>query len=296
MPNNPVASDFINGAAAIVKDPSTLWSKLRTLRKFSLLGPLMPNAHLGRIAMFHMGRSGSTVVARLLDQHPKIYWGHEIYYPIFKPYRKTMTPNMRFEVDPKALLENSSRWAGRRYFGFEVKFWHLERTGVSLPDYLDLLSAFGVDRYIILERIKKKNYLRRLASSHIGMTYDRMELKRSAATTLHSVELPLRYHVESIGEVSLIEYFHHQEAQFAQLRALLKDEPVLDLSSAEDVFPDPVQGYHRICDFVGIEPVAVEVRTRRVNPYPLKDTISNFEEIERLLQDTPYEWMLYADD
>jgi hypothetical protein len=293
VPNNPDAQDFINGAAAVVKTPSKLWSKLKTLRKYSLLGPMMPHAHLGRIAMFHMGRSGSTVVARLLDQHPKIYWGHEIYYPIFKPYRKAITPDMHFDVDPQALLEKSSRWAGRRYFGFEVKFWHLERTGLTLPAYLDILKAFGVDRYIILER---KNYLRRIASSRIGMTYDRMELQRSAATSLHTVELPLRYHVEAAGEVSMIEYFQDQEARFAQLRSLLKDEPVLDLSSSDDVFPDPVQAYRRICDFIGIEPVAVEVRTRRVNPYPLKETISNFEEVEQLLQDTPFEWMLYTDD
>lgn len=306
MPSNPTPQDFIKSAADILKDPARLAPKLRLLRKYSLLGPTLRQEPLGKICTFHMGRSGSTVLARLLDQHPQVYWGHEIYMPAFKPHRRKAIWDVSLEVDPRALLEKSSRWVGRRYFGFEVKFWHLERTNVTLADYVAVLRDFGVDKFIILER---KNLLRRFVSRHVLVAHERTQVKTTEQTSLRTVnvpvnftrdndtvDLPVDFTRRNNGELSLVEFFQFQQAQLTQLRGLLKDEPVLELSSAEDIFPNPVAAYQRACEFIGIEPVAVEIPIRRVNPYPLKAMISNFAEVEQALQNTPFEWMLYTDD
>lgn len=289
MPYNPTPQDLIKSAAEIAQSPAKLTAKLRILRKYSLLGPLMPDARLGGIVMFHAGRSGSSVLASLLDQHPQVYWGQEIYLPHFK----AVGVRTRMDVDPLALLNRASRWVGRRYFGFEVKFWHLHQTGVALDDYLDVLRDFGVQHFIILER---KNLLRRLVSSQIGSTHKRMVVKKSEATSLLTIELPVQHLEHQTGESTLIEYLEQQQANFERLRTLLASEQVLELSSAEDIFPNPVRGYERVCDFVGLKAAPAEVPTRRVNPYPLQAMLSNFAEVEAALQNTPFEWMLYDTD
>ena len=44
------------------------------------------------IAMFHAGRSGSTVLGDLLNQNPQIFWDSEI----FQPARMRPLPSMAF--------------------------------------------------------------------------------------------------------------------------------------------------------------------------------------------------------
>ncbi len=41
--------------------------------------PIISKELKGCVAMFHVGRSGSTVLGDLLDQHPDIFWDSEIY-------------------------------------------------------------------------------------------------------------------------------------------------------------------------------------------------------------------------
>jgi hypothetical protein len=36
------------------------------------------------------------------------------------------------------------------------------------------------------------------------------------------------------------------------------------------------------------------VKLRKVNPFPLRELIANFEEVEDRLKGTEHEWMLYA--
>ena len=40
-----------------------------------------------RAAMFHIGRSGSTVLGKMLDEHPEIAWDGEVYAPIINLWR-----------------------------------------------------------------------------------------------------------------------------------------------------------------------------------------------------------------
>lgn len=40
----------------------------------------------GNIVMFHIGRSGSTVLGDLLDQHSSVYWDGEIYQSFYRAW------------------------------------------------------------------------------------------------------------------------------------------------------------------------------------------------------------------
>ena len=59
-------------------------SNLKNLIYKNYINPVLSNFSKGKIAMFHIGRSGSTVVANLLNNHPKILWDGEIYHKLIK--------------------------------------------------------------------------------------------------------------------------------------------------------------------------------------------------------------------
>ena len=48
-----------------------------------VLNPFRP----GNILIIHIGRCGSTVLGKMLNEHPMIYWASELYEPIFGTWR-----------------------------------------------------------------------------------------------------------------------------------------------------------------------------------------------------------------
>lgn len=61
----------------------------------------------------------------------------------------------------------------------------------------------------------------------------------------------------------------------------------------DDISKDPLVGYKRICQFLGAGLEKVSIRFGKTNPFKLSDIIINFEEVERILRGSPFEWMLY---
>jgi hypothetical protein len=120
--------------------------KIRRLAKAMLAGVLTP-FRPGNVAMFHLGRSGSTVVANLLHQHHDIYWASELYEPIFGKWRKS---NAGVDVvgempqDAVDILRSSSRQAIHHFYGFEMRPYHFRLIGYSPEDFLKHLDTIGL--------------------------------------------------------------------------------------------------------------------------------------------------------
>ena len=98
----------------------------------------------GSVAMFHIGRSGSIVLGDMLNQHPRVVWDREIYAPRRLGWEEetAMKPG-DLTVDPAKLLRRRMALAGKRYYGFEAKFFHLELAGVGLSDYIEQLPGLA---------------------------------------------------------------------------------------------------------------------------------------------------------
>ena len=53
-----------------------------------------------------------------------------------------------------------------------------------------------------------------------------------------------------------------------------------------------------IYDHIGVSRLKVDpktIKTKRQNPYGLKDIVENYDELEKALVGTEIEWMLYSD-
>lgn len=241
--------------------------------------------------MLHTGRVGSTVVARMLEEHPGIRWEGEIFE------RRLRENGRRVELPPfidlRARIGSATR-DGLRY-GFETKH-HYEHHGhlydLGVDRYVERLERIGFDYFI---EVRRKNYLRQIVSGvrlrHSGQSHvsvgDRVERSSlfvdPAAVPLGRVNIPL------------VERFAVMDTLHKETTRALEGRHALFLTFERDIEKDPQVAYVRICEFLGLEPSPVQVTLRRTNDAPLRDLVSNFDAIVEELSGTEYEWMLEAE-
>lgn len=234
--------------------------------------------------MLHVGRCGSTVVARMLDEHPDITWDGEIFEP---SHRAEL--NESDDLAPADLIARR-RTRAPHHYGFETKYLashHLGALGMSLPDYLAMLQHLGFDRFVALHRT---NYLRRIVSGAVGRragTWHRSKpgVGEPVVITLDPQRVPFG------GEQALLDVFAELSAGEEALHRLLPDN-ALWLTYEDDIAGDPVVAYRRVCDLLGVKPAPAAPQLFPTNPFPLAEMLANYDEIADLLASTPYEWML----
>ncbi len=236
------------------------------------------------LAMLHVGRCGSTVVGRMLDEHPDIDWDREI----FEPHRRAEL-GVPGNLAPEPLIRQRKGQTPLHY-GFETKYLqshHLGRLGLSLPDYISMLGDLGFDRFVALHR---RNYLRRVVSGAVGRASGTWHRSQGSATPV-SIRLdPAR--VPFGRPKRLLDVFHELTAGERALHALLPEDGTLWLTYEDDIARDPSVAYRRICDLFDVTPIDSEPALSPTNPFPLTEILENYDEIAELLTGTEYAWML----
>jgi hypothetical protein len=250
----------------------------------ALARPLAPFLAEG-VFFFHQGRCGSTVLAHLLDQHPRLTAFGEIFET---PYQRRRLP-----ASAAAMLRARRAQALPGQAIVEAKFFecqHLSLLGLSLEAFVDLLRDCGYRRFIVLDR---KNYLKKIVSSRMAMARGR-RFHYAAGEAVPDTRISLDVTgVQILGKhAPMAEMFAYMDGQYARLRAALDGEAVLELTYEDDVAQDPRAAYARICSWLGLETAPAETDMSRANPRALREVISNWDEVAQALAGTPYAWML----
>lgn len=248
------------------------------------------------ILMVHIGRSGGTVLADLLDKNSQIRWGGEIYHTLMSFYQTLSSTKSggQFTGDPITYTKNAMKGCRKRYFGFELKFFHLKYLNLTLAEYMTAIGQIGVDRIIVLER---RNYLRRIVSSQIAsltnVWHSRQSASRLTRIALNVNELCLDH-----DKKSLLEFLYGYENSFNSLYAFLSNQKlfrrsgILHLTYEDDVEPDPQIGYGHVCEFLRVSCEPVSTRFKKTTPFKLGEILINYEEVQATLAGTPFSWML----
>lgn len=250
--------------------------------------PLFPADKRKGILMWHHGRCGSTVLGRILNQHPDIRWRGEIY----EPYADAGTPRPNFRDD----LKYTQLECGRKLPGFEIKglpSQHLPTLGVSLRQFLDTVRDLGFSRGIFLDR---HNTLRKLISVQIVD----QGLQKSYHTAVgKSAELRGRLHIDlqrvriQGRHAPLLEMIRYIEEETEKARRLMAEYfDFLPLYYENHIEADPLVAYREILAHLGLPPHDAQVTLKRVNVKTLQELVENHREVEDLLAGTRYEWML----
>lgn len=159
---------------------------------------------------------------------------------------------------------------------------------MPLPEYLGLLEAQGFNRFVVLHRF---HYLRMNVSRAAGF------LTKTWHTTAASDEPPKLTistdHMEwGAWRGTLLERLRNLDTQHAQLLQLLEGKRVLHLNYEEHISNDPTVAYQALCNFLDVPATPVSVRLRKTNPFPLHQSVNNWDEVVDALSGTEYAWML----
>lgn len=276
--------------SALRRVPELTW-KLKTRLETRVLGALLSHFRQGNVAMFHVGRSGSRVLGDLLGQHPHVFWDFEIYERLLRDRDKhgTVQPTGSLAQAIDYLRARMPR-AGRRFYGFELKFFHLKLLNVELSPYVESLRRLRFAHFVILER---RNYLRKIVSSVVAHKKSRFHQASYEKPVLTRVTIDVDCLRIDRDQKPLRAYLEDYRASFDALNEILQGSTVLRLTYEDDIFRDPLVAYGRLCEFLGVRQHHATVRYSRSNPFKLADIIVNFEEVERALESSAFEWMLH---
>ncbi|MBN1851688.1 MAG: hypothetical protein JW829_03160 [Pirellulales bacterium] len=260
----------------------------------SMFGPLCARLRPANVAMFHVGRSGSTVLGNLIDQHSKVFWDSEVFLKYLeRRQRRGLTLGETAAAsDAEKLLRSRMRLAGGIIYGCEIKFFHLHLLNLEVSAFVDKLEDFGFSHFVVLRR---RNLLRVVVSSVVAHHRSQFHSRLGERAVLTQICL----NVDSVSidndQKPLLAFLEDYQASFDALDQRLSGLHSLILTYEEDVLKDPMVAYGRLCQFLALQEQKPIVRFGRTTPFALRDILSNFSEVEARLRDTPFEWMTKDD-
>lgn len=262
----------------------------RVTRKF--VRPVTSLFRPGAVAMFHIGRCGSTVLTDLLRQNKKICWDGEIYQAHCNWLESkgiVLSPNSLRGQSPFELLQRHMRFSGARYYGFEIKFYNLRCYGIDTEVFVREIERLGIKRFILLER---RNYLRKIVSSVVAEKAGQYHVRIGSKSKLVRVKIEIDELNLDYDRKPLLEHLRGFRDDVVNFQRLMNGRGFLKLTYEDDIMQDPVKTSIRVCEFLGISPAPSLIRYTRSTPFPLRDVVSNFREVEAALAGTEFAWML----
>ncbi len=238
------------------------------------------------VVMMHIGRCGSTVLSRMLDQNPAIKFEGEIFLKIFESCNPDIPTLDSFIDNVKQKNPNSLIQLVNIKF---LKNQHPSIYNLSIEDMINVFKRKGFDRFIILER---KNYLRRMISHCVAQQTNVFFIDNNNNPTLNRINLNINEIKVGNKIYSLLEWFKIFEDGYSDLKRILKNDNYKYLAYEDDIESDPYYAYNQICDYLNISHHKVTCPFNKTNSFPLKDILINYEEVYSLISQTKYKWML----
>jgi hypothetical protein len=268
-----------------IQDLETIGFQATTLPMRLRQGSSWPRRRRGNVVMFHTGRSGSSVVADLLMQHPDFRWDGELFNSYLQFWRRIQ----------RARQGEAQRLIGRRmncfdvpYYGFEILPSQLNAGNIDKEDFARAMDDLGFGHFILLTR---RNILRRIVSHLVARERGRWRMRSGEIAPLTRIHVNTE-NLQLASSKPLLDHLRDVRAEYAALRELLSSRRCLQLVYEDDVLPDPRLAMRKVCAFLGIKYRILPVRHARTTPQALNEIVQNFPEVERALAGTEFEWML----
>lgn len=248
------------------------------------------------IVLTHFGRSGSTVLAKMLGQHSHIGWLNEIFS--LEWIRSSETYNFTLKQLLDLVADGSGKvrtTAPDAVVGHEIKLMNfLQNPSCNMVDYA--AETLDQDRYLHVV-LRRRNILRRIFSVYKAMT-----------TKVYHVDTLDNSHAEKTYSVNMANLFDPDTGQTADTlpelleKAQAREDSVLQnyknlglnyllLTYEDDIEMDPRQAYYKILDYAGLEREEAQILLNKTSR-SLQTEVKNFSEVKAALAGTRFEWMI----
>ncbi len=239
----------------------------------------------GNIVVFHNGRVGSTVLASLLNQHSKIQWDGELFV-------KRGIYNQHFRDMPIEFLRQKTYQYKTEFYVFELKSMPNQHLGkdelnMTFDDFMKILNDFNFKYYI---NIKRKNYIKQYIS--LERVIQKNIIHTDKKINKGKIKIDVNKTRIGLNFDTMLNNFRLLDEHYVAIESKIKSKKSLFLTYEDDILPNPLIAYRKICNLLEIKPENPTIELKRTNPYPIKDMVENYSEICEIIKNTKYEWML----
>jgi hypothetical protein len=259
--------------------------------RYRVIRPLGAPRRAGAVVMLHTARCGSTVLARMLGQHPSIHDDGELYLPTFEHFAAMGTTPRDSGFDAVDHVRSHLSRSGRRWYVFDVQFDHMVRLHGDPASFLSGLGEIGVSRIIVLRRL---NLVRKITSTLMAQRRGRWYVPAGEPAHALEIRVPDGPFVVDGRSGTLIEHLDRYRVWYDRAEQLVaeQDAEALWLDYETHLMEDPAVGYRMVLDFLGLPFHTAEITTQRLNTRPLSEVVVNLDEVRGWLSGSSYEWML----
>ncbi|MBK8978309.1 MAG: sulfotransferase [Planctomycetes bacterium] len=233
-------------------------------------------------------RTGSNLLAGLLDSHPAIVLGGEFFNPTLSEQRRVPWPLVpeaaraelaaRRDADPIGFLEQvfeQGRAKGYRAVGFKLMYNHADR----LPAVRDFLLSLPELRVVHLTR---RNLVERFLSKRRAEVTGRWQKPVDDKGASSAVEKPKLPRIELEFDALVADLLKVERWQ-ATYRSMFAGHPLLEVCY-EDLADDPAGRAAPVVGFLGLDTgVELAVRYQKTGTDSLRDAIANYDELKASL-------------
>jgi hypothetical protein len=271
---------------------------IQTLKKAAALArdAILPTRR--RVALIAHARTGTHYLRGLLNTHPGVFFYDEILYPSFFDHGFYQRWRQAIETNPDALfvarsirpifedlLRDLTDRRTEPVVGFDLKIPQLE----ELPRLHHAIIEADFD----VIHLTRTNTLRSVISERI--MWQRIS---DGDTVVHRDYTPAAASI-NIDPAALIAHMHRRLELDERIRTLYAPLGPRYCHLAYESFesePDAPRTLAPILQHLGLDPAKATFRQdlKRQNPAPLRDLVTNFEDLAAALRNTPFEPQLHT--
>lgn len=237
----------------------------------------------GHVLMLHCGRSGSTLLGDMMDQHPDVFWDGEVVEKMLHSTSRKEGVGIdhlqgRFSLED-VIDKNRHRMrtrAGGKIYGMEIQDYHMKFINCSAEEFLSNARNMGFTNIIYLDR----NPIRKLVSHLVATNNGEWHIGVNQRSSKPKIRInPDRIYIghsmsnlkDSLDQMI---YFKKDIDQF------LYGEQYLRLGYDADIRSDPTVALSKVCAYLGIPEHKPKIKFAKTADLKLSDLIENYLEVE----------------
>jgi LPS sulfotransferase NodH len=239
---------------------------IRLIRRLAAYRQLLqPRPELeGRFLVLSQSRSGTTLLKELLNAHPMIECAGELLVD-WVPW-------------PELYVEAQSRARRDKVFGFKVFIHHLDRDQ-GMEDPARFLRRMHEKGYRLVY-LKRENLVRHAMS----------QMLRKATGVTHARDGKVQIPRHQVDARAFMRHLQVRDYYWRQAERALEGLPhhrVL-YESALETSANHQSTMQQLFTFLGLPPIEVCARLKRINDKPLSEIVENYDEIVQAVDAGPY--------